>query len=101
LELLAREVRHHKGILILSTQNIGDFKGEPEAILKQALYQIVLNMMPADVTTYDELLKEAGGLTENEKNYIIAANIGEALVSIGALYRCYVTIKATKPEEYM
>jgi hypothetical protein len=86
---------------MLSTQNIADFKGEPEAILKQALYQIVLNMTPSDVTSYDELLKEAGGLTQNEKDFLINASIGDALVSIGSKYRCYVHIKANEIEEYM
>ncbi len=59
LEILAREIRHHKGVLILSTQNISDFKGDAEGILKQALYHIVLNMTPADISSYDEFLKES------------------------------------------
>jgi type IV secretory pathway VirB4 component len=101
LELLSREIRHHKGVLILSTQNIGDFAGEPESILKQALYHIVLNMFPRDVTSYNELLRESGGLTRNEIDYILNAGIGEALISIGTQYRCYVTIKTNEIEEYM
>jgi hypothetical protein len=99
--LLAREIRHHKGVLVLSTQNIGDFAGEPEAVLKQALYHIILNMTPADVSSYDVLLKESGGLTQNEKDYILNAGVGESLISIGVRYRCYVTIKSNSIEEYM
>lgn len=101
LEILAREIRHHKGVLILSTQNISDFKGDAEGILKQALYHIVLNMTPADISSYDEFLKESGGLTQAEKDFIQTANTGEALISIGTRYRCYVTIVANEPESYM
>lgn len=101
LELLAREIRHHKGVLILSTQNISDFKGEPEAILKQALYHIILNMTPADVSSYNELIIESGGLTQNEKDFILTAGRGEALFSIGSQYRCYIQIQTNEIERQM
>jgi hypothetical protein len=58
-------------------------------------------MSAADVASYDRLMKEAGGLTQNEKNFLTNASVGESLVSVGSKYRCYVSITAYPIEEYM
>ena len=80
-----KRIRKYRGSVILTTQNPKDFMTTKEtaskssALVGNSQYSIFMNLKSDDVDSVDELFKNLGGLTKNEKTFLMSANKGEAL----------------------
>lgn len=89
----AKTIRKYNGGLIITTQNPGDFAitGEAarksEAIIENCQYSIFFNLKSKDIEKIDNLYKNVGGLSEDEKNFINLAQIGDFLLTIDSVNR--------------
>ncbi|CAT05052.1 conjugal transfer ATP-binding protein TraC [Mesomycoplasma conjunctivae] len=89
----AKTIRKYNGGLIITTQNPGDFAitGEAarksEAIIENCQYSIFFNLKSKDIEKIDNLYKNVGGLSEDEKNFISLAQIGDFLLTVDSVNR--------------
>lgn len=91
----AKTIRKFGGGLILTTQNprdfsVKNFERKSEAIIDNCQYSIFFNLKSKDVEIVDQLYKNSGGLTNQEKQFITSAKIGEFLFAISANQRILV-----------
>ncbi|WP_033161549.1 Mbov_0397 family ICE element conjugal transfer ATPase [[Mycoplasma] collis] len=83
-----KTIRKFNGGAIATTQNPRDFsvsgeaKRKSEAIIDNSQYAIICNLKSKDIDIVDELYKNSGGLTQQEKLFISGAKIGEFLFSV-------------------
>ncbi|MDW2898054.1 hypothetical protein R7V77_01835, partial [Mesomycoplasma ovipneumoniae] len=89
----AKTIRKYNGALVITTQNPGDFaiSGEAarksEAIIENCQYSIFFNLKSKDIEKIDTLYRNVGGLSEEEKNFINLAQIGEFLLTVNTADR--------------
>jgi len=80
-----KRIRKYRGSVILTTQNPKDFMTTKEtaskssALVGNSQYSVFMNLKSDDVDSVDKLFKNLGGLTKNEKTFLMGANKGEAL----------------------
>ncbi|ASU14213.1 hypothetical protein CIB43_00302 [Mesomycoplasma hyopneumoniae] len=89
----AKTIRKYNGSLMITTQNPGDFAitGEAarksEAIIENCQYSIFFNLKSNDINKINNLYKNVGGLSEEEKSFINLAQIGEFLLTVNSVDR--------------
>ncbi|XBE78507.1 DUF87 domain-containing protein [Mesomycoplasma ovipneumoniae] len=89
----AKTIRKYNGGLIITTQNPGDFaiSGEAarksEAIIENCQYSIFFNLKSKDIEKIDLLYRNVGGLSDEEKNFINLAQIGDMLLTVNTVDR--------------
>ncbi|MDO6856480.1 DUF87 domain-containing protein [Mesomycoplasma ovipneumoniae] len=89
----AKTIRKYNGALVITTQNPGDFaiSGEAarksEAIIENCQYSIFFNLKSKDIEKIDTLYRNVGGLSDEEKNFINLAQIGEFLLAVNTVDR--------------
>ncbi len=89
----AKTIRKYNGALVITTQNPGDFaiSGEAarksEAIIENCQYSIFFNLKSKDIEKIDTLYRNVGGLSDEEKNFINLAQIGEFLLTVNTVDR--------------
>ncbi|WNM15149.1 Mbov_0397 family ICE element conjugal transfer ATPase [Mesomycoplasma ovipneumoniae] len=89
----AKTIRKYNGGLIITTQNPGDFaiSGEAarksEAIIENCQYSIFFNLKSKDIEKIDTLYRNVGGLSDEEKNFINLAQIGDMLLTVNTVDR--------------
>ena len=85
---MAKRIRKYGGGLITTTQNLKDFIGgenssaQATAVINCSQYFISFGLQPKDLEDLTKLYKNSGGLTEEEKQAIVSADIGEALLFV-------------------
>ena len=85
---MAKRIRKYGGGLITTTQNLKDFIGgenssaQATAVINCSQYFLSFGLQPKDLEDLTKLYKNSGGLTEEEKQAIISADIGEALLFV-------------------
>lgn len=88
-----KTIRKYNGALVITTQNPGDFaiSGEAarksEAIIENCQYSIFFNLKSKDIEKIDLLYRNVGGLSDEEKNFINLAQIGEFLLTVNTVDR--------------
>ncbi|ADQ90445.2 hypothetical protein B5M19_02515 [Mesomycoplasma hyopneumoniae] len=89
----AKTIRKYNGSLMITTQNPGDFAitGEAarksEAIIENCQYSIFFNLKSKDIEKINLLYRNVGGLSEEEKNFINLAQIGDLLLTVNTVDR--------------
>ncbi|VEU59603.1 Mbov_0397 family ICE element conjugal transfer ATPase [Mesomycoplasma neurolyticum] len=83
-----KTIRKFNGAAIATTQNPRDFsvsgeaKRKSEAIVDNSQYAVIHNLTSKDIDIVDDLYKNSGGLTSEEKKFIANAKIGEFLFGL-------------------
>ncbi|WNM15352.1 Mbov_0397 family ICE element conjugal transfer ATPase [Mesomycoplasma ovipneumoniae] len=89
----AKTIRKYNGGLIITTQNPGDFAISGEAarnlmaLLKTASTRYFFNLKSKDIEKIDTLYRNVGGLSDEEKNFINLAQIGDMLLTVNTVDR--------------
>ncbi|WNM14772.1 helicase HerA domain-containing protein [Mesomycoplasma ovipneumoniae] len=89
----AKTIRKYNGGLIITTQNPGDFAISGEAarksdgIIENCQYSIFFNLKSKDIEKIDTLYRNVGGLSDEEKNFINLAQIGDMLLTVNTVDR--------------
>lgn len=106
MEQFARRIRKYDGGLIVATQNISDFVGStPEmqskasAVINNCQYSMLFGLQADDINKVRELYKNyGGGLTEEELDFLVRAELGQMLFLVEAEKRSIVEV-ALLPDE--
>lgn len=83
-----KRIRKYKGMITFITQNINDLLGNKElihltsAIVNNSYYWMFLKLSANEVAQLDILLSDLGGLSDYEKEYLITAESGQAILFI-------------------
>lgn len=101
---MVKRIRKYNGLTIIITQNIGDFTldkntiKETSGIISNSQYQFIFNLKPKDVTDLDILLKNQGGLTDSEKEFLKIAPRGTCLSFMSTSKRFLMKVEMHKDE---
>lgn len=104
LYTIVKRIRKYNGLTLIITQNIGDFTldkdtiKETSGIISNSQYQFIFNLKPKDVSDLDLLLKDQGGLTNTEKEYLKAAPRGACLVFVTTTKRFLMRVEMSSKE---
>ncbi|AGJ90712.1 Mbov_0397 family ICE element conjugal transfer ATPase [Mycoplasma putrefaciens] len=102
---LIKRGRKRRVSTLISTQNPTDFwdtievRKKTEAILGNMQYLFVGKLDSKDIGTIDEMFKEYGGLTDNEKQFLKFADTFEYLFAIAKLEKFTFKLNLTKKEK--
>lgn len=83
-----KRIRKYYGMMCFITQNINDLLGNKDlvhltsAIVNNSFYWIFLKLSANEVSQLDKLLIDLGGLSDSEKEYLITADAGQAILFI-------------------
>jgi type IV secretory pathway VirB4 component len=101
---MVKRIRKYHGMLNIITQNINDFIGSEEikkyttAILNSSQYLKVMNLQPHDLKALEMLYSSSGGLSKNEREFIIRSGVGESFFVISSLNRMCLKINVSEAE---
>ena len=105
LKNMTKQIRKYNGILYIISQNIGDFVGtsliqqESKKIVNNCGYHFIHGLESNDISEYDDLIKNTGGLNSFEKNSIASAKQGDCLFIFNNNVRNYLAITSYSEEE--
>lgn len=97
---LAKRIRKYNGMLIISTQNIGDFTGSEEitrkamAIVNSMQYSMIFNLPAGDMRDLANLYDKVGGFSGFEIEEIIGAVRGQAFMITSPSDRTSIYVRA-------
>ncbi|WP_438340717.1 Mbov_0397 family ICE element conjugal transfer ATPase [Mycoplasma sp. 125] len=83
-----KTIRKYNGSLILTTQNLSDFRqnlnvsGLSQALFDNLAYTGIFKLNQKDIDLVDEMYRSRGGLTKNEKMFLATAGIGELIFNV-------------------
>lgn len=80
-----KRIRKYNGMMMLLTQNIGDFykpsiSGYTIAMINNAFFYLLHTVKPNEITALDEMMKEQGGLSTEEKAFLKSDIRGRCLL---------------------
>ncbi|TPR53351.1 hypothetical protein [Metamycoplasma neophronis] len=90
--------RKYSTSLIIATQNVKTFTGDPEIlyqstrIINNTQYSMSLGLKENDIAELDKLWEPIGGLTEQEKEYLASAQKGDCIFSTSSQTRTQLQI---------
>jgi type IV secretory pathway VirB4 component len=104
---MIKRIRKYNGIFVVITQNVNDFVGSANikkyttSIINGCQYSFIFGLNPADLQSLLDLYASVGGFSEQEKDFIANAGIGQCLFVVApgqriTMYRVIVT-----PQEEM
>jgi len=82
---MIKRIRKYNGIFVVITQNVNDFVGAVNikkyttAIINGCQYSFIFGLNPADLQSLIDLYASVGGFSEQEKDFIANAGIGQCL----------------------
>jgi type IV secretory pathway VirB4 component len=82
---MIKRIRKYNGIFVVITQNVNDFVGSPSikkyttAIINGCQYSFIFGLNPADLQALMDLYASVGGFSEEEREFIANAGIGQCL----------------------
>ncbi|WP_322961924.1 zonular occludens toxin domain-containing protein [Mycoplasmopsis cynos] len=83
-----KTIRKYNGSLILTTQNLSDFRqnlnvsGLSQALFDNLAYTGIFKLNQKDIDLVDEMYRSRGGLTKAEKMFLSTAGIGELIFNV-------------------
>ena len=103
---MIKRIRKYNGIFVVITQNVNDFVGSESikkyttAIVNGCQYSFIFGLNPADLQALMDLYSSVGGFSEEEKQFIGNAGIGQCLFIVAPGQRITMErILITKDEE--
>ncbi len=82
---MIKRIRKYNGIFIVITQNVNDFVGSASikkyttSIINGCQYSFIFGLNPADLQSLMDLYASVGGFSEEEREFIANAGIGQCL----------------------
>ena len=82
---MIKRIRKYNGIFVVITQNVNDFVGAvtikkyTTAIINGCQYSFIFGLNPADLQSLIDLYASVGGFSDQEKEFIANAGIGQCL----------------------
>ena len=82
---MVKRIRKYNGIFIVITQNVNDFVGSANikkyttAIINGCQYSFIFGLNPADLQSLMDLYSSVGGFSNEEREFIANAGIGQCL----------------------
>ena len=82
---MIKRIRKYNGIFVVITQNVNDFVGSANikkyttSIINGCQYSFIFGLNPADLQALIDLYASVGGFSEQEKEFIANAGIGQCL----------------------
>jgi type IV secretory pathway VirB4 component len=82
---MIKRIRKYNGIFVVITQNVNDFVGAVNikkyttAIINGCQYSFIFGLNPADLQSLIDLYASVGGFSDQEKDFIANAGIGQCL----------------------
>ena len=82
---MIKRIRKYNGIFVVITQNVNDFVGSANikkyttSIINGCQYSFIFGLNPADLQSLIDLYASVGGFSEQEKEFIANAGIGQCL----------------------
>lgn len=98
--------RKYSTSLIVATQNVKTFTGDPEIlyqstrIINNTQYSLSLGLKENDIEELDKLWEPIGGLTEQEKDFLSNAQKGDCIFAVTSQNRIQVLIDIGKDEAF-
>lgn len=104
---MVKRIRKYGGSMIVATQNIKDFIGQTEETRVQASnvingcqYSVIFGLMADDINSVKDLYRSYnGGLMKNEIDFLVDAQVGNALFMVDSDTRFTVKISTFEGEE--
>ena len=103
---MVKRIRKYNGIFIVITQNVNDFVGSANikkyttSIINGCQYSFIFGLNPADLQALMDLYSSVGGFSEEEREFIANAGIGQCLFVVAPGQRLTMDkIVVTKNEE--
>jgi len=104
---MIKRIRKYNGIFVVITQNVNDFVGSANikkyttSIINGCQYSFIFGLNPADLQALLDLYASVGGFSEQEKEFIANAGIGQCLfvVAPGQRITMYKILVSAKEEE--
>lgn len=96
---MAKRIRKRFGSVMLITQNPDDFissievRAKTKAIINNSQYLFIMSLSSENINAVDWMLKEFGGLTSSQKNFLSFADKGQGILITSPFERFNVTIK--------
>ena len=101
---MIKRIRKYNGIFVVITQNVNDFVGSPSikkyttSIINGCQYSFIFGLNPADLQSLIDLYASVGGFSDQEKEFIANAGIGQCLFVVApgqriTMYKILVTPK--------
>ena len=82
---MVKRIRKYNGIFVVITQNVNDFVGSASikkyttSIINGCQYSFIFGLNPADLQALMDLYASVGGFSEEEREFIANAGIGQCL----------------------
>ncbi len=103
---MIKRIRKYNGIFVVITQNVNDFVGSASikkyttSIINGCQYSFIFGLNPADLQALIDLYASVGGFSDQEKEFIANAGIGQCLfvVAPGQRITMYKVIVSAKEE---
>ena len=82
---MVKRIRKYNGIFVVITQNVNDFVGSANikkyttSIINGCQYSFIFGLNPADLQALMDLYASVGGFSEDEREFIANAGIGQCL----------------------
>ena len=82
---MIKRIRKYNGIFVVITQNVNDFVGSANikkyttSIINGCQYSFIFGLNPADLQALIDLYASVGGFSDQEKEFIANAGIGQCL----------------------
>jgi len=82
---MIKRIRKYNGIFVVITQNVNDFVGSDNikkyttSIINGCQYSFIFGLNPADLKALMDLYASVGGFSEEEREFIANAGIGQCL----------------------
>ena len=104
---MVKRIRKYGGSMIVATQNIKDFIGQTEETRVQASnvingcqYSVIFGLMADDINSVKDLYRSYnGGLMKNEVDFLVDAQVGNALFMVDSDTRFIVKVSTYEGEE--
>jgi type IV secretory pathway VirB4 component len=101
---MIKRIRKYNGIFVVITQNVNDFVGSANikkyttSIINGCQYSFIFGLNPADLQALIDLYASVGGFSDQEKEFIANAGIGQCLFVVApgqriTMYKILVTPK--------
>ena len=101
---MVKRIRKYNGIFVVITQNVNDFVGSANikkyttSIINGCQYSFIFGLNPADLQALIDLYASVGGFSDQEKEFIANAGIGQCLFVVApgqriTMYKILVTQK--------
>ena len=103
---MIKRIRKYNGIFMVITQNVNDFVGSANikkyttSIINGCQYSFIFGLNPADLQALIDLYASVGGFSDQEKDFIANAGIGQCLfvVAPGQRITMYKVMVSQKEE---